>query len=72
MIISKAAKTTRKSMFENVEMLDGDFLFQKQKALISIQLIQLTSLIIDDNSLSNEAEKCTQTQMIKVDLSQLI
>ena len=72
MIISKAAKTTRKSMFENVEMLDGGFLFQKQKALISIQLIQLTSLIIDDNSLSNEAEKCTQTQMIKVDLSQLI
>ena len=72
MIISKAAKTTLKSMFENVEMLDGGFLFQKQKALISIQLIQLTSLIIDDNSLSNEAEKCTQTQMIKVDLSQLI
>ena len=72
MIISKAAKTTRKSMFENVEMLDGGFLFQKQKALISIQLIQLTSLIIDDNSLSNEAEKCTQTEMIKVDLSQLI
>ena len=59
-------------MFENVEMLDGDFLCQKQKALISIQLIQLTSLIIDDNSLSNEAEKCTQTEMIKVDLSQLI
>ena len=59
-------------MFENVEMLDGGFLFQKQKALISIQLIQLTSLIIDDNSLSNEAEKCTQTEMIKVDLSQLI
>ena len=72
MIISKAAKTTRKSMFENVEMLDGGFLFQKQKALISIQLIQLTSLIIDDNSLLNEAEKCTQTEMIKVDLSQLI
>ena len=72
MIISKAAKTTLKSMFENVEMLDGGFLFQKQKALISIQLIQLTSLIIDDNSLSNEAEKCTQTEMIKVDLSQLI
>ena len=59
-------------MFENVEMLDGDFLCQKQKALISIQLIQLTSLIIHDNSLSNEAEKCTQTEMIKVDLSQLI
>ena len=59
-------------MFENVEMLDGGLLFQKQKALISIQLIQLTSLIIDDNSLSNEAEKCTQTEMIKVDLSQLI
>ena len=72
MIISKAAKTTRKSMFENVEMLDGGFLFQKQKALISIQLIQLTSLITDDNPLSNEAEKCTQTEMIKVDLSQLI
>ena len=72
MIISKAAKTTRKSMFENVEMLDGGFLFQKQKALISIQLIQLTSLIIHDNSLSNEAEKCTQIEMIKVDLSQLI
>ena len=72
MIIPKAAKTTRKSMFQNVDMLDGDILFQKQKAFISIQLIQLTPLILDDNSLSNEAEKCTQTEMIKVDLSQLI
>ena len=59
-------------MFQNVDMLDGDILFQKQKAFISIQLIQLTSLILDDNSLSNEAEKCTQTEMKKVDLSQLI
>ena len=59
-------------MFEDVDMLDGEILFQKQKAFISIQLIQLTSLILDDNSLSNEAEKCTQTEMIKVHLSQLI
>ena len=35
MIISEAAKIIRKSMFENVEILDGDFSFQKQKASVS-------------------------------------
>ena len=71
-IISKAAKIIRKSMFENVEIFDGDFSFQKQKASVSKQLFQLMSLILDDNTLSKEAEKCIQSEAIQVHLSQLI
>ena len=70
-IISKAAKIIRKSMFENVEIFDGDS-FQKQKASVSKQLFQLMSLILDDNTLSKEAEKCIQSEAIQVHLSQLI
>ena len=50
MIISKAAKIICKSMFENVEIFDGYFSFQK-KASVSKQLVQLISLILDDNTL---------------------
>ena len=50
MIISKAAKIIRKSMFEIVEIFDGYFSFQK-KASVSKQLVQLISLILDDNTL---------------------
>ena len=35
-------------------------------------MVQLISLILDDNTLSNEAGRCTQTEAIKVNLSQLI
>ena len=72
MIISKTAKIIRKSMFENVEIFDGDFSFQNQKASVSKQLVQLISLILDGNTLSNEAEKYTLTEAIKMNLSQLI
>ena len=50
MIISEATKIIRKSMFENVEIFDGDFSFQKQKASVSKQLVQLTLLILEDNT----------------------
>ena len=70
MIISKATKVIHKWMFENVEIFDGDF--QKQKESVSKQLVQLISLILDVNTLSNEAGKCTQIEVIKVSLSQLI
>ena len=43
MIISKAPKIIHKSMFENVEIFDGHFSFQKQKASVSKQLVQLIS-----------------------------
>ena len=59
MIISKDAKSIRKSMFENAEIFDGDFSFQKQRVSVSKQLVQLISLILDDNTLSNEAGKCS-------------
>ena len=39
LIISKTAKIIRKSMFENLEIFDGDFSFQKQKASVSKQLV---------------------------------
>ena len=71
MIISKVTKIIRNWMFENVKIFDGDFLFQKQKASVSKQLVQLISLVLDDNTLSNEAEKCTQTEAINVN-SQLV
>ena len=35
-------------------------------------MVQLISLILDDNTLSNEAGRCTQNEAIKVNLSQLI
>ena len=72
MIISKTAKIIRKLMFENAEIFDGDFSFQNQEASVSKQLVQLISLILDGNTLSNEAEKYTLTEAIKVNLSQLI
>ena len=68
MIILKGAKIIRKWKFENVEIFDGDFSFQKQKASVSKHLVQLISLILDDNTLSNEAGKYTQTEAIKVNL----
>ena len=45
MIISEATKIIRKSMFENVEIFDGGFSFQKQKAPFSKLLVQLIPLI---------------------------
>ena len=49
-IISETAKIICKSMFENVEIFDGDFSFQKQKASASKQLVQLIPLILKDNT----------------------
>ena len=72
MIISKAAKIIRKPMFENVEIFDGDFSFQKQKASVSKQFVRLISLMLDDNTLSNKPGKCTQNEAINVNFSQLI
>ena len=72
MIISEATKIIRKSMFENVEIFDGGFSFQKQKASVSKQLVQLTLLILEDNTWLSEAGKCTQTEAIKVNSSQII
>ena len=39
MIISKATKIICKSIFQNVEIFGGDFLFQKQKTSVSKQLV---------------------------------
>ena len=50
MTISETAKIIRKSMFENVEIFDGDFSFQKQKGSVSKQLVQLIPLILEDNT----------------------
>ena len=50
MIISEATTLIRKSMFENVEIFDRGFSFQKQKASVSKQLVQLTLLILEDNT----------------------
>ena len=72
MIIPKATKIIRKSMFENVQTFDGDFSFQKQKASVSKNLVQFISLILDDNTLSNKPGKCTQKEAITVNFSQLI
>ena len=72
MIISETAKIIRKSMFKNVEILDGNFSFQKQKGLVSKQLVQLIPLILEDNTWLSEAGKCTQTEAIKVNSSQKI
>ena len=50
MITSEATKIIRKSMFGNVEIFDGDFLFQKQKVSVSKELVQLIPLILEDNT----------------------
>ena len=50
MITSEATKIIRKSMFENVEIFDGDFSFQKQKGSVLKQLVQLIPLILEDNT----------------------
>ena len=72
MIISEATKIIRKSIFENVEIFDGDFSFPKQKASVSKQLVQLIPLILEDNTWLSEAGKCTETEAIKVNSPQLI
>ena len=72
MIISETAKIIHKSMFENVEIFDGDFSFQKQKGSVSKQLVQLIPLILEDNTWLSEAGKCIQTEAIKVNSSQKI
>ena len=41
MIIPKTDKIICKSIFENVEVFNGDFLFHNQKASVSKQLVQL-------------------------------
>ena len=46
MVISDTVKITCKSMFKNVEIFDGDFMFQKQKPLVSKLLVQLISVIL--------------------------
>ena len=46
MVRSDTVKITCKSMFKNVEIFDGDFMFQKQKPLVSKLLVQLISVIL--------------------------
>ena len=72
MILSKAARVIRRSMFQKQEIFDGDLSFEKQKLAVSKELLHLVSLILDDNSLSDNNDVCTQTEAIKLNLAQLI
>ena len=72
MILSKAARVIRRSMFKKPEIFDGDLSYEKQKSLVSKELLHLVSLILDDNTLSDNNDVCTQTEAIKLNLAQLI
>ena len=59
-------------MFQEDQQFSGDFSYEKQKSSVSKELLHLVSLILDDNSPSRETDHCTQSEVIKLNLSQLI
>ena len=54
------------------QKFSNDFSYEKQSFSVSKELLHLMSLIFDDNTPSRKTDHCTQSELIKLNLSQSI